>query len=279
MPLLSNPAMEIFSLCEEIHNKVRPNKSTSNVIADFIDVKVDSDEWFAALAIISARFKRLEGLVSSLAIPDGHKSRSVEAINHVRRFYQSDRLAGDFSKYAADVFNPQMMAVIFMLGPMTQAVAPVMVPTDDEREEHLARLESIAAALETVDDPFAPFVLLAIGTAIRMVRHLSFYGSDALVDELLRIYGLASQAAANARDHEAAGTFKKAGMAVAGLFTLLLATDAAFTSIENHYARGQRLISYISGMSPAEQKRLPPPRGPSETTALRPEEPEVTEGG
>ncbi|RUX49475.1 hypothetical protein EOA33_12420 [Mesorhizobium sp. M4A.F.Ca.ET.050.02.1.1] len=253
---ITDPSTELHRLCEKLKaNDARDE--TRKALARQFGVTVDSPEFFAILAAISARIARLRSLVASMtATPEIFRQRFDQACVRVSSFISSANLHNSWRGVRDSAFEPVSLNSLLMAGHTIQGVAPLRVPTEAQRAEFLQKIDEAINAIDDRQDVIMAVFVTSFVALRFMIEKLEFYGVDGVLEQLLNTHAILSSVEYSDKKKGKNRTFAKAWAVLASIYVALTIPDAGLTAVQNYYADYQAVIEYFSQQVPPESPKL-----------------------
>lgn len=256
MPTISNEAEELHRMCVRFRDH-ESRLQTNGALAALFGVKEESADYYFFISAIRLRFERFIHVVDEVVSNDRHRSNLHAAAGHLVSFTESRYWQSGWRDTRTNVFTETHLMALDMAGGGLASVAPVLVPSDDERRAHIDDLHRALAGVEDSNDFLAQMVSQSLRTVIRMVELFDIFGSAAIGEKLFETHALIKQAA-EASPKGSKNVYVKAVMIVGIVLGGLTYTDGAMSAIENFYGRANSIAQLLLANPPA-LKLLPPP--------------------
>lgn len=256
MSEITDPSTELLRLCEKL--KANDGKDeTRKALARQFGVTLDSPEFFAILAAISARIARLRSLIASMTVTsEVFRQRFDHACAQVSSFLSSANLHNSWRGVRDNAFDPVSLNTLVMAGHTVQGVAPLRVPTEAERAEIIQKIDDAITAIENRQDVFVTVFLTSFISLRFMIDKLDFYGVDGVFEQLLNAHSTLSRAMSVKEHQTKGGTFAKTLSVLAIIYGALTIPDAGLTAVQNYYSDYQKAMKYYSEQIPPEGPKL-----------------------
>lgn len=276
MPLISDPASELHVMCTLIGGFSTGNTSHrgAKALAKLLGVPENSSQYFMGLGAIAGRFDRLATLFSD-TLSEPHKGLALQTLSSLQVFLNAEQQMASWEGVRGQVFTDANMRTLLMSGLAVRQVAPISIPTPDERKEILSMLDEALQELSDHHGAISSSIHQALEVTRRMLAQLEIFGTDSLSEHLLRLFAL-KQASAEAQrpGSKEKSAWAKAWATVAILAGTLVLADESIVAVENHYHRANAIIRHFA----AEQKQLPAPNTHlANDRVIKPEEEERAE--
>lgn len=268
MSTTSDPAMQLHAMCSILatYSSQFDNHPTQTTLAEVLGVEQNTAEYFMGIGAIAARFHRMEMLVEAI-LDEPHKTLLLETLKSLRGFIVAQSQVSPWTSVRSQTFSSANMQTLLMASVFVKQHAPVGIPTPEERENAIALLDEALDGLRQHHGALSSSIYASLLTTKRMLERFDMYGVDSLSDELLRVFAL--KVAAESDEHVGSaerGSWQKAWSALMLVASMLVASDAGLTAIENQYTRTQSIIAYFA----TEQKRLPAPEPTAANSHMAP---------
>jgi hypothetical protein len=263
MPQVTNPAAEIYALCKKL-DRIAAKEPSRDVLSKHFGVTPDETDFYAIVTALSARFDSLGELVNILpqyATPQ--KSVAINAITHLRGFLRPHALNKIWDEVKSSAFKPDYLVPLHMIDPLIQHIAPISLPTEEERQKILESLDAAIAELFIGNCVAATSLAISLKATRKIVEKLEFFGIDELLERIANsdAYLRAATRASDVRTQSnMMSALRKAGIALSLVLNALVVADTGITAVENDYQRGQALIEFINNEIEIAPLQLPAPK-------------------
>jgi hypothetical protein len=161
-----------------------------------------------------------------------------------------------------NIFKPEILLALHMVDPLVQQIAPIAIPSEDERNEIVAKINEAIDELEKSDSFAATSLAMSLQAVRRIMEKLEFFGVEELFRSLINSDAYFRATVHEAKsDPKARSGLRKAALALSFILNILTVSDAGFTALENDYSRTQALIGFIGEQIKVEPLQLPSPTG------------------